>query len=317
VTLRLAFLGNDAWSVPSLETIAPDPALEVTLVVTNPPKPAGRGSALTPTPVAEAARAMGLPLQEVPGVREDPGLAALRGAGPDVLVVVAYGQILSAEVLGIGAGGAMNLHFSLLPRWRGAAPVQHALLAGETTTGVTVLRMDEGVDTGPVLARREEPIGDQDDAGSLGGRLATIGAAVLVEVLREIAAAPARDRGTVQDDRLATFAPRPGADDRRLDWTGPAGAVVRRVRAFAPDPATTTTFRDEPLKVLRAEVATEGSPDPTAGPGTILAADGRGVTVAAGEGSVRLVEVAPAGRKRMSAVDWGRGARFRRHERLT
>ena len=319
MTPRVVFLGNDAWSVPSLEALAAEPWLEVALVVTNPEKPAGRGSALRPTLVAEASQRLGLSLVEVAGVRSGPGLEALRSAEPDVLVVVAYGEILSPEVLGIARWGAINLHFSLLPRWRGAAPVQHALLAGDTVTGVTVMRMDEGLDTGPVLAQREEPIRD-DDAGALGARLATLGAGLLIEVLRTPPAddgAPAW-RETPQDHRRATTAPRPRAEDRRVDWTEPADAIVRRVRAFGPDPAATAVFRDAPLKVFGAEVAQEGLAleDVPGVPGGILGADDRGVVVVAGEGSVRLLEVAPAGRRRMPAPDWARGARFAPGETL-
>lgn len=313
MTLSVAFLGNDPWSVASLEAIAGDPDLEVAVVVTNPPKPAGRGSSSRPTAVAEAANRLGLPLVEAGGVRAGAGLDALHDAGADVVVVVAYGEILTREVLELAPHGALNVHFSLLPRWRGAAPVQHALLAGDERTGVSIIRMDEGLDTGPILNQLEADIRPEDDAGTLGARLAHLGGILLVGVLRRLPEEhlPAR----AQDERGVTWAPRIGPDDRRLDWNADAGDLVRRVRALAPQPGAVTSFRGEALKVLAAGVAHDPRPEP-APPGTIEVSDARGVLIATGDGGVRLIEVAPAGRKRMPAADWARGARFSLRERL-
>ena len=312
MTIRVAFLGNDRWSVPPLEAIIGEPDLEPVLVVTNPAKPAGRGSHTTPTAVAEVAARAQLPLLEAEGLRAPSSLETLLGATPDVVVVVAYGEILQRETLQAGPFGALNLHFSLLPRWRGAAPVQHALLAGDEVTGVTVMRMDEGLDTGPILNQLEEQIRPEDDAGSLGARLAHNGGMLLVGVLRMLptGTVPARP----QDDRLATWAPRLVAADRVLEWSLAANAIVRRIRALAPDPGATTTFRGEPLKVLVAGV--DHDPSHRGTPGAVVGTDRRGVLVASGEGGVRLVEVAPAGRKRMAASAWARGARFAGDERL-
>ncbi|MGZ4149986.1 MAG: methionyl-tRNA formyltransferase [Actinomycetota bacterium] len=313
MTLRVAFLGNDPWSVPPLEAIVGDPDLEVALVLTNPAKPAGRGSAPRPTAVAEVARALRLPLVEADGVRRGRGFDAALAARPDVLVVVAYGELLSREVLDLAPFGALNVHFSLLPRWRGASPVQHAILAGDERTGITVMRMDEGLDTGPILNQLEEEVRADDDAGSLGLRLARLGGILLVGVLRRVTdeLLPAR----AQDDAAATWAPRLGLADRVLAWTEEPEPLARRVRALAPDPGATTTFRGEPLKVFAAAVAHDDIPSGAA-VGRILAADDRGVLVRAGGGGVRLLEVAPAGRKRMSAAAWARGARFAPDERL-
>jgi methionyl-tRNA formyltransferase len=313
VSLSVAFLGNDPWSVASLEAIAGDPDLRVSLVVTNPAKPAGRGAATRRTAVAEAADRLGLPLVETGGVRGGEGLDALHRSAPDVVVVTAYGEVLTREVLELAPHGAINVHFSLLPRWRGAAPVQHAILAGDDRTGVTIMRMDEGLDTGPILSQLEEGVRPEDDAGTLGARLAHLGAMLLVGVLRRlpVESLPAR----AQEERGATWATRFGPDDRRLDWTSDAARLVRLVRALAPQPGAVTTFRRETLKVHVAGVAHDPRPDPGT-PGTIEASDGRGVLVAAGEGAVRLVEVAPAGRKRMPAAAWARGARFEPGEQL-
>jgi methionyl-tRNA formyltransferase len=300
--IRAVFMGNDQWSVPTLERLAPDGGIDVVLVVTNPPRPAGRGSTLTSTPVADAARRLGLPLDEVESTRDERFPEQLRSLAPDVSVVVAYGELLASDVVDTPRLGSVNLHFSLLPRWRGASPVQHAILEGDAVTGVTVMRMDEGMDTGPVLARREEAIRSDDDAGSLGARLATIGAQAVAEVLPEVAAGtviPIPQVGT------ATFAPKLGPADRVIDWRRPTDAIVRRVRAFAPEPGASTTWRGNDLKILRAE----GAEQRDGAPGTIVVADREGVVVAAGDGAVRLLEVAAAGRRRMPAADWARGVR--------
>jgi len=311
MTVRIAFCGNDPWSVPPLEAIDGEPELAIDVVITNPPKPAGRGSVPTPTAVASFARSRDLPLREVEGVRTGEGARVLEAVRPDVLVVVAYGELLPPSVLALPAYGAINLHFSLLPRWRGAAPVQRALLAGDAETGVSVMRMDEGLDTGPVLNQLAEPIRPEDDAGTLGARLAHLGARVLVGVVRMLpdGRLPARP----QDDRLATAAPRIGPADRLIDWRLSPAAIARQVRALAPEPGASTTFRGQPLKVFKAAPDHEGR---AGAPGRVLAADDRGVLVGTGEGAIRLVDVAPAGRKRMDAGAWARGARFTATEQL-
>jgi methionyl-tRNA formyltransferase len=308
--MRIAFLGNDPWSVPPLEALAADPETEVALVLTNPPRPAGRGSRLTPTAVAEAAARLGLPVDKVHGVRAEDGSGALTAAAPEILVVVAYGELLTRTTLDQAQRGALNLHFSLLPRWRGASPVQHAILAGDAVTGVSVMQMDEGLDTGPVLASIEERIHQDDDAGVLGARLATTGGALLVGTLHRLA------RGDVtpqpQDDTAVTLAPKLGPQDRVIDWEEPAASIALHVRAFAPEPGATTMFRGAGLKILRGAPEGVGSSDP----GSIFSDDPRGVTVGTGAGGYRLLEVAPAGRRRMPAADWARGVRFRAGERL-
>ncbi len=312
--MRLVFLGNDPWSVPSLEALARDPGSEVALVITNPPRPAGRGSRLTPTAVAEAGRRLGVPVLETDGVRGGEGFDAIRNAAPDVLVVVAYGELLSPEVLGLAPLGAVNVHFSLLPRWRGASPVQHAILEGDPRTGVTVMQIDRGLDTGPILATSVEGIRPSDDAGSLGTRLAQVGAALLLRTL------PPYGSGTLkpaaQPQEGATHAPKLGARDRIIDWKRSAQSVAARVRALSPDPGASTRFRGEVLKVLQAQPSQLPPGGVPAEPGTVVTVDTQGPVIAAGEGSVRLTLVAPSGRRRMSGADWARGARIQPGESL-
>jgi methionyl-tRNA formyltransferase len=311
VTVRIAFCGNDPWSVPALEAIDGDPALAIELVITNPPKPAGRGGKPRPTAVAAHAKTRDLPLREVDGVRSGEGARALETVRPDVLVVVAYGELLSRATLAVPVYGAINLHFSLLPRWRGAAPVQRALMAGDAETGVSVMQMDEGLDTGPVLNQLEEAIRPEDDAGTLGARLAHLGGRLLVGVLRVLPDGRLPPRP--QDERFATLAPRIGSSDRAIDWRRDPEEIARQVRALAPEPGASTTFRGETLKIVQAAPDHEGA---AGAPGQVLSADDRGVLVGAGRGAIRLVQVAPAGRKRMDAGAWARGARFTPTEQL-
>ncbi len=298
-SLRVAFLGNDRWSVPSLLALS-DSDHQVVAVVTAVPRPAGRGNELRPTPVAEAAREADMPFAEVETVKSGAGLDALTASRPDLLVVVAYGEILPQAVLDIAGVAPLNLHFSLLPALRGASPVQTALLRGLEETGVTTIVMDVGTDTGPVIAQRAEPIRPQDDTGSLGARLAAIGAGLLVESADLLAAGDAEPRP--QDDALATFTTRIGPNDRVLRWTNTARDLVNLTRAMSPEPGASTTFRGAGLKVLRAEpVAASGAP------GTIAEATKDGLVVATGDGGFRPLELAPAGRRRMTSSDFVNG----------
>jgi methionyl-tRNA formyltransferase len=307
-SLRLAFLGNDRWSVPSLEALART-AHQIVAVVTAAPKPAGRGNELTPTPVADVGRALGLPVHEVETVKAGHGYKELATSAPDVIAVVAYGELLPPNVLNLPAVAPVNLHFSLLPELRGASPVQTALLLGLERTGVTTILMDRGLDTGPIIAQRSEPIGPADDAGSLGARLAVAGAELLVETVDMLAAGPVAPRP--QDDSLATFAPRFGPEDRVLDWTNPAHVLVNLCRALSPEPAATTTLRGESVKVFRAE-----SLSASGDPGTIVQVTKEGFVVATAEGGFRPTELAPSGRRRMSGADFVNGYRPDVGERL-
>jgi methionyl-tRNA formyltransferase len=298
-SLRIAFLGNDRWSVPSLLALS-DSDHELVSVVTAVPRPAGRGNELRPTPVADAARATRLPLVEAETVKDGPGRDALAASRPDLLVTVAYGEILPQDLLDLPRVAPVNLHFSMLPALRGASPVQTSLLLGLEDTGVTTIVMDAGMDTGPVILQRAERILPQDDSGSLGSRLATIGADVLVESADRLATGTAEPRP--QDHALATFTTRIGPDDRVLRWTNRARDLVNLTRAMAPEPGASTTFRGEDLKVLRAEAVLASGEA-----GTVVDATKGGFVVATGEGGVRPLELAPAGRRRMTSSDFVNG----------
>lgn len=307
--MRVAFLGNDAWSVPSLEELAAS-RHEVVIAVTAAPKPTGGRAQPTPTPVAVVARTLGLPLAEVETVKRGTGFKQLASSMPDVLAVVAYGELLPPNVLHLPTIAPVNLHFSLLPQLRGASPVQTALLLGMEETGVTTIVMDRGLDTGPVILQREEPIGPADDAGTLGARLAAIGADVLVETVDMLASGPVAP--TPQDHAAATLAPKFGPEDRILDWSNPAIVLVNLCRALSPEPAATTTFRGDAMSVFRAEAVEAAAGEP----GRIVDVGKEGIVVATAEGGFRPLELAPAGRKRMSGADLVNGFRPEVGERL-
>jgi methionyl-tRNA formyltransferase len=308
--MRVAFLGNAAWSVPSLEALAASDH-RVSAVFTRAPKPAGRGNRPTPTPVAEAARRLELPLSEIASVKTGSGLDALRDAAPDVLAVVAYGEILPPVVLAVPRRVAVNVHFSLLPELRGAAPVQRAILEGLEAAGVTTIRMDEGMDSGPIFLRAEEAILPGDDAGSLGARLASIGGRLLVDTLDRMEAGVLVE--TPQDAALATYAPKLTAPDRVIDWNESAVAIVRRVRALSPEPGASTRFHGRRLKVLRASAGSgwfwTSSPVEDIRNGRVVVNEEGAVVVRAEDGFVALEEVAPEGRKRMTGEEFARGYR--------
>lgn len=322
---RVAFLGTPEVAVPSLEAIVAAPDLDVVLVVTNPDRPRGRHGRAEPTAVALAAERFGLRCERPEG-RADLA-AVLRDAAPDVVAVVAYGTLLDAAVLDASGAGAINLHFSVLPRWRGAAPVQAAIRAGDRMTGVTAFRIDAGMDTGPVLARLEVPIGPSESSGELLVRLAERGAPVLLEGLR---AALAGDPGEPQPEEGVTLAPRLGPADLVVDLAADARAVAAQVRSLAPRPGAVTTLRGTALKVLVAVpvgadvidgvvpggAARDTVALGTVAPGTIVALDPEGPRVACGHGAVRLERVRPAGRATMSGRDLVNGLRLAVGERL-
>jgi len=299
---RIVFMGTPEFAVPALEALAD--AHQVVGVVTQPDRPAGRGRRLTPSPVKQVALERGLSLSQPHSLRTPEAVAQLSAWKPDVFVVAAFGQILPQDVLGLPPHGCLNVHGSLLPHWRGAAPVAAAILAGDEVTGVTIMQMDAGLDTGPVLAQREETILPDDTQATLEERLAYLGAELLVETLSAYLAGNLLPRP--QPEEGATYAGQLRKEDGLLDWSRPAVELDRQVRAFTPWPGAFTTWRGQRLKVLRVVPLPEWHGD--APPGTVIVlADG--VVVATGEGALRLEEVQLAGKRPMDIAPFLRGQR--------
>jgi methionyl-tRNA formyltransferase len=295
-TVRIAFLGTPDVAVPTLETLAE--IVEIAVVVTQPDRPAGRSGRPVPPAVKVAATAMGLAVAQPERSTEIESI--LSGHGPlDAGVLVAFGQLIRPGALAIPRRGIVNIHFSLLPRWRGAAPVQRALMAGDTRTGVTLMQLDEGLDTGAVLAMRSTAIGAHENAGSLLDRLSHIGARLAGQLIPSHAAGRMVPIPQMGD---ATSAAKIGPTDCVIDWTRPATAIADQVRGLAPRPGALTTFSGDRLKVLEAAIV-----DGSAPPGVFVDA----ISVGTGSGIIRLVLVQPAGKRAMDANSWANGLRVR------
>lgn len=298
------FLGSGAFAVPSLEALL-RAGHEVVAVVSQPDREKGRGLQTAAPPVKVAALAHGLPVLQPRKVRAPEAQEELRALRPDLQVVAAYGQILPQSLIDIAPRGTINVHGSVLPFYRGAAPVQWAIARGERETGVTTMMIDAGLDTGPTLLTRTTPIGPEETAPQLEARLAEIGGALLVETIAGLEAGTVRP--VPQDHARATLAPILKKEDGRVDWTAPAEAIERRVRAFTPWPGSAATLLGRGLKIWRARV----EPGPFAEAGTVTAVDREGIVVACGAGTaLRLLEVQPENGKRMAASAFSAGARL-------
>lgn len=281
----------------------------VSLVLTQPDRPAGRGMRLAPSAVKQVALARGLELFQPESLRDAPSLARIAAAKPDVLVVAAYGLILPPAALDTAPLGAINIHASLLPRWRGAAPIQRALLAGDRETGITIMRMGAGLDTGPMLAQERVPIADEDDAQTLHDKLSALGARMIVAALTDLAAG--RARAVPQPESGATYARKITKHDAQIDWRTDAGQIERQVRALRPSPGAVAHWRGEAMKIWGARCeAARGAP------GTVLAADAAGILVACGEGALRVLQLQRAGGNRLDAAAFLRGFPVAAGERL-
>jgi methionyl-tRNA formyltransferase len=298
--LRVAFAGTPPFAARALEALVAAGHV-VELVLTQPDRPAGRGLGLTPTAVARAAAVHGIPAEKPASLKDAKTLSLLRDLRPDVLVVAAYGLLLPPAVLEIPARGCLNIHASLLPRWRGAAPIQRAILAGDEETGVSIMQMAVGLDTGPVLLTMPTPIGPRESAGALLQRLTELGAAAIVDALDRIHALAPQP----QDERHATYAAKVSKADARIDWSGSAGQADRQVRAFNPTPGAEAAVGGETIKVWEAEPT-----EARGAPGEVLAGRGDGLVVACGEGALRLHEIQRSGGRRMSAAEFLRGKRL-------
>lgn len=306
--LRVIFMGSPAFAVPSLTRLLAD-GQTLALVVTQPDRPAGRGQDLRPPPVKRAAERHGLRILQPEKLNDPDVQATLAASQPDVIAVAAFGQFLPRAVRELPPLGCVNVHASLLPKYRGAAPINWALIAGETETGITIMRIEEGMDAGPTLLQRAIPIAPEDDAGTLHDRLADLGAAALADALALVARGEAV--WTSQDDARATKAPKIRDEDCRLELAGDPGPLVNRIRGLSPAPGAYLTWRGQRLKALRAEkrpVAAE--------PGMILAVESQGIVCGTGDGAIALLEVQPEGKRRMTGAEFARGQHLQAGARL-
>ena len=292
--MRLVFMGSPDFAVPALQALV-EAGHEVAAVYCQPPRPAGRGQTLRPCPVQRAGETLGLIVRHPAKLRGDAdALAAFQKLEADAAVVAAYGLILPRDWLAAPRRGCLNIHASLLPRWRGAAPIHAAILAGDNETGVTIMQMDAGLDTGPMLLRGTIPIGPSTRLGEVHDALAAMGAALVLRALAEDPPA------AVQPAEGATYAPRLTRADGRIDWNLPAARIERQTRAFDPWPGAFSTFGAEVLKVLEAKVV----PGTTGQPGLVLDA---ALTIACGEGALRITRLQRAGRGPVTAAEFLRG----------
>ncbi len=299
--MKVLFWGTPAFALPALRSLSEE-GHAVVGVVTQPDRPAGRGREVHMSPIKQEALEEGLPVLQPEKARGDEFLAQIRALDPDISVVVAYGQLLRPEVLAVPRLGSVNIHASLLPELRGAAPIQWAIVRGHSVSGVTIMRMEAGLDSGPMLLRVEEPIEQEESGSELGMRLAEIGAEALVEALALMENGGLLE--TPQDHARATYAPKVDRETARIDWSKPADEVALWMRGMDDVPGAWTPHGARgPVKLFRPTVVNE-----TGGyPGEVIEAGDVGVLVACGLGAVRVREVQPPGKRRMSAADWVRG----------
>lgn len=313
--MRVLFWGTPDYAVPSLRALIGE-GHDVVAVVTQPDRPAGRGRELREPPVKTFACEEMIPVLQPEKARDPAFVAEIRALAPDISVVIAYGQILTREVLDIPRYGSINAHASLLPELRGAAPINWAIMRGYQRTGVTVMRMVEKMDAGPIILQVAEPIGPDETATDLWARLSEISAEALVETLALIEGSAARE--TPQDDERATYAPRILREHTRTDWTQEPAAIANHIRGLDGVPGASAQHRDNELKLFRPEPLPDHEHD--AEPGTVLDVSPvdaeQGMIVAAGHGAVAIREVKPAGRKRMTVSEWVRGRGITAGERL-
>ncbi len=322
VPLRLGFAGTPRFALPALSALL-ESRHRVVAVFTQPDRPAGRGRHLKVSPVKDLAQQQGLAVYQPLSLKTADAVVLVRGLELDALIVVAYGLILPEAVLALPRMGCFNIHASLLPRWRGAAPIQRAMLAGDALTGISIMRMEAGLDTGPVLSTAEEPILDRDTGATLHDRLATIGARLMLETLDALAAGTAR--AVPQPRTGITYAEKIGKAEARIEWNDAAKDICRKVRAFNPSPIAATALAGVGLRIWDAEVAPangDGSaiaaaPPPGAGPppGSVRHASDAGIDVACGVGTLRILRLQLAGRRPLTAAEFIRsskltGARF-------
>jgi methionyl-tRNA formyltransferase len=299
--VNIVFLGTPEIAVPTLERLFSD-GHKILLAVSQPDRPSGRGRKISPTPVKKRAEELGIPVRQFDNINTPAATDEIKSLSPDIIVVVAFGQILKKELLEIPPFGCVNLHASVLPLLRGAAPINRAIMDGHAVTGVTTMKMDRGMDTGDMLLKSADiPIAPRTTAGDLEAEMKTSGAELMSETIKRL------KEGSLtaipQDASKATFARKIDPAERRIDWTLPAEIVDRRIRGLSPAHAAYTFFRGSRTQILRSETSAGTCSD---APGTVVSGD---LEVATGNGRLRILEVRPEGKDAMKAADWARGAR--------
>ena len=306
--MRLIFAGTPEFAAVALRDLTAA-GHDIALVLTQPDRPAGRGMKLTPGAVKVVALAHGLPLFQPGSLKDTAAQQRLKAVAAEVMVVAAYGMILPQAVLDIPPSGGLNIHASLLPRWRGAAPIQRAILAGDQETGITIMQMDTGLDTGEILAKHAIPIEESDTAQTLHDKLAALGGTAIVEALNAL------EQGSLvleaQDNAQATYAAKLTKEEGLVDWTKPASEITRAVRAYNPFPGAYTQWQGESLKLWKTQAI-----DAMGEPGVVLGADKAGIVVACGQGALRITELQRAGGKRLAAAQFLAGGEIKPGDRF-
>lgn len=307
--MRVIFMGTPEFAVPSLQTLLQADGLDVVAVVTQPDRPVGRKRILTPTPVKAEAEKHGLPVLQPERLRSPESVQALAALQPELIVTAAYGQILPKSVLELPRLGCINIHASLLPKYRGGAPIHYAVMNGEPVTGVTIMYMAEGLDTGDMISKIEVPIEDRDTTGTMFEKLSAAGAKLLEQTLPDLIAG--RIQAVPQNEEEAVYSPNISREQERIDWTKPAVQIWNLVRALHPRPGAFTLWHGDVLKIWMCAKPDAAESVP-AGiiPGMVLEAGDRGIAVATGDGVLRITELQPAGKKAMDAAAFARGGQL-------
>lgn len=299
--LRIIFMGTPELAAVSLTALLREPGFQILAVVTQPDRPKGRDLKLQPSPVKQLALSAGVPVLQPLKAREESFVAELRALQPELIAVAAFGQILPKSILELPRLGCLNVHTSLLPKYRGASPIQSTILNGDTETGVTIMKMDVGLDTGDILTQRSTPIGDEDNAATLHDRLAHLGAELLVQTIPDYASGKIQPRQ--QPHEFATHVTKIKKEDGRIDWTQPARVIWNRIRAFTPWPGAFTFLPAQPqpllLKIWQAEVVSQSGVA-----GKVLSADKTGIVIGCGEGSLRVTNLQREGGRRLGVLEF-------------
>ncbi|MEK3915345.1 methionyl-tRNA formyltransferase [Paenibacillus sp. FSL H7-0331] len=304
--MRIVFMGTPEFAVPALQVLVNYSAIEVVGVVTQPDRPVGRKRLLTPTPVKEEAIKHGIPVLQPEKLRRPESVEELRELQPDLIVTAAYGQILPKSVLAIPRLGCINIHASLLPRYRGGAPIHHAVMNGDTSTGVTIMYMAEGLDTGDMISSVELAIRDSDTTGTMFNKLSAAGAQLLLDTLPDLLAG--RIQAVAQNHEAAVYSPNVSREQERIDWSRPAISLWNQVRGLNPRPGAYTTWNGEVLKIWSCDKPNQSEVANT--PGTVVAISEQGIQVATGTGILTITELQPAGKKAMQAAQFVLGGRL-------